>query len=80
MLHVMRIEQKVPHIKFPRMIYLFTSIRNQVSSNKYKLLSISNQVQVGGQKYPCLMSLRVKFGQDSTSYYWDLLIPTFFNY
>ena len=69
MLHVMRIVQKVSHIMFAHMIYLFTSIRNQVSSDKYYLPSISHQGQVGGQKYPCLMSLHVKFGQDTTSYY-----------
>ena len=63
---------------------MFTSIMNQVSSDKYYLPSIRYQVKVGGQKYPCLMSLHVKFGQDTTSYYWDIadsyqpfLIPNF---
>ena len=56
----------------------------QVSGTKYPVISTSYQVSGTKFKYPYLMSLYVKFGQDTNSYYWDIadsyqlfLIPNF---
>ena len=69
----MRLVQKVSHIMFPH------KICSQVSGTKYQVPSPSRWSEAS-----LPMSLHVKFGQDTTNYYWDIadfyqpfLIPNF---